>query len=427
MGTKGLAVVTAVLLLTWGGQRDVSASGFLIYEHGARATGLAGTLTVRGGDPSAIFYNPAGIIGLTGTQISLGTTLIFPDAHFAGQSPFPGFGVTEKYKSAVFFPSNFYITRQLSEQLTVGFGVFSPYGLTTEWDKPDQYTGRFVSQKAELISFYFNPTVAYAVSPQVSIAAGLDLVTASVELRRHNATIVAGRALDIARVKLEGNSGLAAGFNVGIIVRPVEKLAFGFSYRSKISNSFKNGDATFEQVKTGDPAIDAVIAAQLPKAQNIDTAIDFPVSWSAGVNYAFSDRLDIEFNLNWTGWSSFDKLDLTFEDASLNTSIPEGWDDVLSYRVGVQYKASDRLRLFGGYLLDKTPQPVESLSPLLPDADRNDITFGFGYSFGKVNVDVSNMFVLFNDRSTQGKNRDGYDGEYRVFAYLLGLNFSYSF
>jgi long-chain fatty acid transport protein len=427
MGKKGMAVVTALILLLSSGLQDAKASGFLIYEHGARATGLAGTLTARGGDPSAIFYNPAGIAGLMGTQIYLGTTLIFPDGKFAGADPFPGFGVVEQYKSAVFFPSNLYITHQLGEQWTLGLGVFSPYGLTTEWDNPDTYSGRFLSSKAQLVSFYINPTVAYTLSPQVSVAVGLDLVTAMVELRRNNATMLQGTALDIARVKIKGSSGLSTGFNAGIIVRPVERLALGFQYRSKVSNSFDDGDATFEQISTGDPTLDAVIAAKLPKAQGAKTQIDFPASWSAGINYALSDRLDIEFNLNWTGWSSFDKIDLTFDDQELNTTIPEEWEDVFSYRVGIEYKASDRLRLFGGYLFDETPQPVQSISPLLPDANRNDFTFGFGYSFGKASVDVSNMFVFFKDRSTEGKNRDGYNGEYRVFAYLLGLNFSYAF
>lgn len=427
MGRKPLAVVTLVLLLTLAGLRETSASGFLIYEHGARATGLAGTLTVRGGDPSVLFYNPAGLTGLAGTQLYVGTTLIFPDAKFAGANPFPGFGVVEQYKSAVFFPSNLYLTHQLSEQLFVGLGVFSPFGLTTEWDKPDTYSGRFISQKAELVSFYFNPTIGYAISPQVSVAAGLQLVTASVELNRHNAAILNGAALDVAKVELDGSSGLAAGFNAGITVRPTEQLGLAFAFRSQVKNTFEEGDATFTQISTGNAAMDAVIATQIPAAQKVNTEITFPASWSAGINYALSDRLNIEVNVNWTDWSQFDRLDLEFEDPELNTTIPEDWEDSFSYRFGIEYMASERLRLFGGYLFDETPQPVESISPLLPDANRNDFTFGFGYSFGKATVDISNMFVFFNDRSTEGKNRDGYQGEYRVFAYLLGFNFSYSF
>lgn len=55
-----------------------SGSGFLIYEHGAVAMGMAGAFVSIANNPTAIFYNPAGIAWLRGTQINIGGTFVFP-------------------------------------------------------------------------------------------------------------------------------------------------------------------------------------------------------------------------------------------------------------------------------------------------------------------------------------------------------------
>lgn len=152
-----LVLLTA--LSTLGFCSYAQAGGFLIYEHGARATALGGTLAARGGDVSVMVYNPAGLAWLKGTQLSLGTTLIIPRATFAGSNPFPGFGVTEKYKRNVFFPSNLYLSHQFSENLVGGIAVFNPFGLGVEWNDADEFSGRHIAYSTTFRSFYFNPNM----------------------------------------------------------------------------------------------------------------------------------------------------------------------------------------------------------------------------------------------------------------------------
>ena len=45
--------------------------GFSNDDHGTRAVGQANAFTARASDPSAIWYNPAGITQLNGTHIYL--------------------------------------------------------------------------------------------------------------------------------------------------------------------------------------------------------------------------------------------------------------------------------------------------------------------------------------------------------------------
>ena len=64
------------LVLAWGGLFHCPGlsfgSGFALYEAGARSSALAGAVVARADDLSAIFYNPAGITQLEGTQAQFG-------------------------------------------------------------------------------------------------------------------------------------------------------------------------------------------------------------------------------------------------------------------------------------------------------------------------------------------------------------------
>jgi long-chain fatty acid transport protein len=56
----------------------VYASGFTIYEQGVRALGRGGAFAATADDPTAIFFNPAGIGQLKGTHFTSGLSAIEP-------------------------------------------------------------------------------------------------------------------------------------------------------------------------------------------------------------------------------------------------------------------------------------------------------------------------------------------------------------
>ena len=85
MKKKVSCLVLFILVLS----SSAFSSGFLIYEHGTAAMALAGAFVSLANDPSAIFYNPAGIAWLPGTRVSAGGTFIFPAGLFRAD-PFPG-------------------------------------------------------------------------------------------------------------------------------------------------------------------------------------------------------------------------------------------------------------------------------------------------------------------------------------------------
>ncbi|MFH1527539.1 MAG: outer membrane protein transport protein [Bacteroidota bacterium] len=393
--------------------------GFQINEHGARGMSLAGAFTAIANDPSAIYYNPAGLYQISGTRFYTGVTLIQPSASFRGPSP----SITEtKLEDQIFNPINFYVTHQVNSDLGIGIGVNNQYGLGTKWD-PD-WVGRYLAIETEIRTFFFTPTISYKVSDNFAIGAGLVFAYGDVLIMRKNSLEpFAGDA----EIELEGD-GTAWGFTLGILFTPFDDLSLGFSYRSETNFDFE-GDAKaaappqFSQLlPTGK------IAAPLTTPQNI----------TLGLAYFATEQLTVSADLQFVGWSSYDKLEVTFNDVKdasgdklVSTSV-RNYNNTYIARFGAEYKFNDVLDLRYGLLYDKNPVDDEKVDPTLPDSDRLGFNFGFGYKItSKLSLDVAYMFLRFNEREidnseieyTQGSAK--FNGVYNSYAHLLGINLSY--
>ena len=116
--------------------------------------------------------------------------------------------------------------------------------------------------------------------------------------------------------------------------------------------------------------------------------------------------------------------------------VEENWEDSYLFRVGLQYQMNENFTLRGGFLYDKTPQPVETMDPILPDSDRWALTAGFGFKVGSIVIDAAYQYEPFKDRTSP--NRDIYLnnpipgvnaglGTYSTTAHLFGVSFGFVF
>ena len=408
---------------------SASAAGFAIFEQGARGMGFAGAFTAQANDPSAIFHNAAGIGFLKGKQLYLGGTLIRPTSDFTGANPFPGAGVTEKGDVGLLVPPSAYYTQRFSDTLVLGVGFFTPFGLKTQWAEPDRYTGRYISQLAELKGFSLNPTLAYKLADRLSVGVGVDVRFSSVTLQRRVPFVnpFTQKVVDVAEVRLESNTNTGVGFNLGLLAKPSESFSIGVAYRHKVKVDY-DGSATFTKLSTGNAQVDALVAGALPAGGvGLTTGIEFPGLLSGGIAYTWNDWT-IEGDVNWYQWSTFDQIDLTFEGLpNLDRTIVEDYKSSMQYRVGLERRLNDRWLVRGGYFFDESPAPVESVSPLLPDASRHGICLGGTWQSGRVRVDAGSWYVISKERSTEGMSRDRYDGTYKSKAVTFGLSLGYTF
>lgn len=403
-------------------------AGFGIFEQGTAAMGMAGAFTAQADDGSAMYHNVGGLAFQQEGSFDLGVTLItFSEADFEGNAPFPGTDATGEQESQIFFPPHVYWVRPVTDRFTFGVSLNSPFGLTTSWDNVDQWAGRFLSYEAELQVVDLGANFGYRVTDTFGVGVGVLGRASTVQLARRAGTInpFTFNVVDVADVTLESDLDFGYGFQVGLLHKVNNSFSWGLSYRSSVEVDY-SGEGRLDQISTGNAQLDAAVAASLPLGVDlpIETAIDFPDQASLGLAFALTQYTVLEVDVNWTGWSSFDSVTIDFTTAdALDSELPQGWDDAYNYRVGVRWDSGDsEWRL--GYVYDESPQPDEGVSPLLPDANRNGITLGYGRDVAGKKVDLALMYLPFDERETN-TNRDNFNGTYNTTAWLFGATLSF--
>jgi len=401
------------------------ASGFQLNEQGARALAMGGAFAGLANDPSALYFNPAGITQLKGTNFYFGTTLIMP----LGSYRAPGASEANyEQKAQTFTPINFYMTHAFTDDFSVGLSVNNQYGLGTKWDA--NWPGKYLAVNTDLKTFQGTLAIAYKVADNFSISAGGIFGLADVTIESKSRSYLPAPLPTEFMVSLKGD-GTAIGFTAGILYKPLDELQLGLSYRSEMSYDL---EGTAESDPAGFTHPQYGVFVPFPKG-DITAPLSTPQNITFGLAYMPQKNLTFTADFQYVGWSSYDKLEVTFANYDLDSKT-DGLQNVRSairdyknsfiVRAGFEYTSSDLLTLRGGILYDKNPVKDEYLEPTLPDADRIGLNVGYGAKITEhLGVDVSYFLLLFNDRGVNN-SKFNFNGDYSMTAHLFGVNFSYS-
>lgn len=428
--TKSFLLSTAVALAI---SPVAFGSGFSIFEQGAKATSMGGAFAATADDPSALFYNVAGIAQQRQLTVLAGGTAINFANEFKGDpnDPFTS-GSTAQYRGHTFVPPNAYVVVPIGSNITFGVGTFAGFGLRTNWQDP--FIGRFISKDANVKTLSVEPAIAWQTSDgRLAIGVGAEYRRSHITLQRNiplsgsGVNPFTGRIADVANAYLNSSWDNAWGYTAGVLFKPSPTLRIGASYRGAVTIDYK-GDATFTQISTGNAQLDALVKAGLPPNQNITTSINFPDIAALGIATTAIPNWDLEADITRTGWSRFKSLDIQFATTpAANITRPQNWKNTFSYRVGGNRRVGSNWDVRLGGVYDQNPQPTVGVGPLLPDSDRIGATFGLGYHAGPFIVDVGDMVLHFKKRSTQGISGDNFNGTYKTDANLISFNVGYKF
>ncbi len=399
---------------------QIFAGGFQINEHGARAMAMSGAFTAVANDASAVWFNPAGIVQLDGTQLMVGATAIIPRSTFRGVSP----DITQyDMQKQTFTPYNFYITKKINSKFAIGLGANNPFGLGTRWD--NDWVGRYLALDTEVQTFAFHFVAAYEIAKGLSLSAGVSYAHGTVTIQK--ATSLAPFSGD-AVIDLEGTANAVA-FNASFLWKASDNLSFGASYKSQYSLDF-TGTATSQNPPQ--------FNGQIPTG-SIDANLTTPAGLTAGVAFKPTNNFLLSFDYQWVGWSSYDKLEVTFNDFKVGgspfvLSTPRNYSDTYILRLGGEYVLNNKVTLRGGVLYDHSPVADEYAEPTLPDANRFGFNGGIGYNItDNVAIDFAYLYLRVDERtiSTSKINyTDGispFNGVYNTYAHLIAVDLSFKF
>jgi long-chain fatty acid transport protein len=359
-------------------------SGFALYEAGARSTALASAVVARADDLSCIFYNPAGLVQLPRFQIMGGLSIIIPRVEIAtylGPVPTPNL-----MESKLSFAPHLFTSYQVAERVWLGLGLNSPFGLGIQYN--DNWPGNINITKGNIKTLNLNPTVAVKVTDYLSVGAGLDIMYFYIKMKRMLPLPLLGpQALD-----MQGNSwGL--GFNLGLLLKPLDYLSLGLSYRSQVRQQV-DGKARFRPFN----ALDG----------DASGSIILPDMIFAGIMVRPLEKLSVEGGIIWTRWELFRQMDIKFNNPLGTLSEPKGWHNTWRGQLGVEYKALSWLDLRAGYAFENEPMPDRFADYLVPSTDRrHNFSFGTGFRWRAMTLDLAYAMVVMMDRTVNNSRATG--------------------
>ena len=369
----------------------------------ARAAGQADAFTAQADDPSAIFYNPAGLGQLTGTNVTGGIFYLQPEFHFQG----PG-GATEGMYQPSYLPHLYAESDFGLQHLRFGLGLNDTFGINENWGNTGPL--RTLVDKGQLSVIDLAPTVAYEVDPRLSFGLAVNVNYGDLLLTRQ-VTLGAPPTPEGA-FRFRGEA-VAVSVTPGVLWKVDDRNTVGAYYRSPYSLDL-SGRASLR-----------VPGVTQYGPSHADASLDLPQS--AGLGYAVRPvkQLKVEADVIWTDWHSVRQLEVASADPHFNgQTIPAHWDSGFTFRGGAQYDVTDRVAVRAGYAYGQNSVPSSTFSPLVPDANYHLFAVGVGYDTPTWGVDLAGEYILREHRDVSGSVNAPADGSWsnQIFGLMLSVN-----
>lgn len=418
-----------ILILPLKNAYSAGSGAFRLEAPDAEALGKGLAFAAQADNPSAVYFNPAGLTQLKDkTYLSLGAAAIQPFCTYKDASG----NQTDRRRQVFTIPNAFVVSDFGLEKFSFGIGGSSYWGLGTYWSE-DSFS-KYVSTKSDYSTQDIMFTGAYAINDNLSIGAAADYTKSYANKKKKlNQSTWLGVDGDF-QLKAKDNS--AWGYRLSTLYKFNKEHSFGLMYRSPVDIKYKG--------KVYLDGLNGVYASApyfggAAYETEITSKTTLPQSIVMGYCYKPTDKLKFEFDAEWMDWSSIqeEKIDFPSESNATRLSVlnggnpaPKDWHSAFAYALGAEYKVNDILKLRTGYLFHKTPIPQANFDTALPDASSNTVTLGVGINLNKnatFDLAYAGMFYVKRNISNNVGSLSGVNinGEYKSFIniYLVTLTF----
>jgi len=424
---KIVSIILFLLSVVLAGNAYCAGSGgYRVELPDAAALGKGSAFVAQADNPSAVYYNPAGLTQLKGnTYVSVGLGAIQP---FTSHKDNSG-NKTDMEREVFYIPSGYVVTDFGMKKFAFGVGETSFWGLGTEWatDSFSKYSATDSDMATQDVMF----AGAYEVNSNLSIGVSADYIRAQVDKRKKLAQTGAD-----AEFRLKGDDNNSWGYRLSTLYKLNDRHSFGLIYRSPVNVEYK-GHASIENMNSA-----AYLALFGGSYFETDIISKSRLPQSAVLGYCFrpDNKWRFEADAEWMDWHSIN------EDMIYYPEIPAGdarrnildagnptarnWHQSMSYAFGSEYKLDDKWKLRAGYFYHQTPIPQGTFDTALPDSTSNSATIGAGYNFTKnITLDLAYgaMFYRKRDIDNSVGSAGGADikGEYSQFTNLYAATITF--
>jgi len=376
----------------------MATNGIMQAGNGMVAHGLGGAGLSNAGEAMAGFDNPA-LIGQTGDSLSLGFSMFSPDRTVSQ-------GAVDNDSDATMFAiPQVAFTSKISDAMSWGIMVNAMGGMNTDYRSgpnlnmgpcpgPGCYTPFYDRpQTVDLSGMIIAPTMSFALSKDLALGASLLIGYENFRVRNLFGQGVSDEGSTMAYgVKLGADWKITDGISVGGMLQP-KMSADEFSF-------FKNQLANF--------------------GFGGDSELVLPNQIGVGGKFAVGKSVDIVADIMYYQWTSVDVFDFF------------GWDDQIVYKVGAEFRPSDKLALRAGLNYGESPikggnttdvgMDAATMNYPFPAISETHITLGLGYQMDK-NM-AFNAYYLYSPENTE-TSADGSGVEISMTQNAFGLGINY--
>ncbi|WP_161958670.1 OmpP1/FadL family transporter [Ferruginivarius sediminum] len=406
-----------------------ATNGYFQHGYGTASKALAGAGAALSLDAVAPSVNPAGIAFL-GNRVDFGLTAFNPersvDVEGAPTQPANLLTPGKVESDRPWFPiPNGGITYRVDDRLALGLALYGNGGINTDYPAfgrtcPNPLGGPAVPGKGvfcggeagvDLTQVFLSPTAAYEFLDGWAVGVSPILAAQSFEAKGLGA--FAPMSKDPASLSDNGHDmSYGAGVRLGIQGAVTDWLRVGASYRTRVEMSkFDDYDGLFAE----------------------DGDFDIPPSWTVGTALRPVEGL----------WILADFQQIQYDEvAAVSNEFPAGtqlgaengpgfgWETMNVVKLGLQWRASEKLTLRAGYSTTDQPIPDDQLlfNILAPGVVEDHFTAGFGYRFSESwSVDASALYAPKVDVSGANATDPAQDVEVELseFSATIGVTYRY--
>jgi long-chain fatty acid transport protein len=373
------------------------ALGIRVFDHDAFATARGDAFVATADNPSAVYYNPAGITQLQGHNARGAVNALMVESEFDSRLARD----TKTENDWMALPGLFYSYTAQDCPFSFGVGYYLPFGLSLEW--PENGPFRTTTTRGELQYHTLNPVAAWKITRTLSIAAGPTLNYASTDLRR-------GIAAPGDEFKFKGND-YDVGVSAGLLWQPALKHSFGVSYRSPTTMTLEGKSR--------------VLPYPVP-VQNASARLPFPQVIIGGYSFRPTPAWNLEVDLDWTDWNRVNTPVL--KQATGNVPLPLRWKSSFAVEAGATRYFENGLHLSGGYVYIENSVPNKSFTPLVPDQDLHVFSAGVGGQHKRLTWDATYQLTYSPGSTVTGSvYGPSVAGNYTFTAHAFSLSVGYHF
>lgn len=405
------------------------AAGFQLAEYSATGLGraYAGEAAIADNAGSQ-WRNPAMLTYLKGTQISAGALYVNPNVDVEGDVSF--YGSTSSTSSSDYANDavipNFYISHQVNEKWALGLAFGTNYGMETELDSG--FAASHFGDEAMVTTMEANANIAYQLTETVSIGGGIRYVMGEGHFgaKSPSQTEALGLTKGTTLKYMEGDD-TSWGWQAGAAWQMTPNNRVGFAYKSEVDLKL-SGSANMYVQSYGKVLSDTgYMMLTLPATAELSTY------------HQLTDQFALHTSINWTDWSSFEKLQAELDTMDTVMVKEENWKDNYRFAVGATYQVDPKLALRSGVAYDTAAVSTKNRTITIPETDRIWLSVGAGYDVTEqLTLDAAFTYIFAKDADileSRGYDSDNsaekvggqFDGQMTGNVWIVGVQASYRF